>query len=287
MSSMDSSSSENKYVIDIEQAAETVRLIEQDRIFTLAQGGLFPERPNLSNVQHLLDIACGPGAWALRVAFAYPDIEVIGVDINQTMIDYAIAQANVQKLQNIAFEVMNVRQPLAFQDASFDLVNARLLVAFMDKAAWPVLLAECHRILRPGGIIRLTELETTITNSLAMQRLQTYLCQALAQQGRTFSADGCSFGITYMLRKLLTDAGFTEVQGRAFHLDGSFGTDLHPIGVKDAEMAYALVKPYLIKTGIAEESEYDHIYTQMMNDILQEDFLGLTYGLTAWAVKPA
>ncbi len=87
-------SSENAYVIDIEQAAETARLIEQDKLFTSATGGLFPEQPDLSQTETLLDIGCGPGGWTLDVAYAYPDINVVGIDINPTMIDYGFAQAN-------------------------------------------------------------------------------------------------------------------------------------------------------------------------------------------------
>src|SRR5262245_57120436 len=116
-----SDSSPNKYVIDIEAAAETGRLMEQDRIFTHSMGGLFPEQSDeLPLVRQILDIACGSGGWALDVAFAYPDKEVVGVDINQTMVKYAFAQARVRQLENVTFEVMNVRQPLEFQDASFD-----------------------------------------------------------------------------------------------------------------------------------------------------------------------
>src|SRR5579875_18431 len=59
----------NTYVIDSEEAAELARLMQQDRILTEALGGLFPEGRLLPEDGCLLDLACGPGGWALEVAF--------------------------------------------------------------------------------------------------------------------------------------------------------------------------------------------------------------------------
>src|SRR5712691_5576152 len=68
----DQPQSESTYFIDAESAAEMARLMIQDRLLTKGMGGLFPERADLSNLHRILDIGCGPGAWALDVADAYP-----------------------------------------------------------------------------------------------------------------------------------------------------------------------------------------------------------------------
>jgi ubiquinone/menaquinone biosynthesis C-methylase UbiE len=149
------SQDENTYVIDAENAGEMARLLNQERLLTAAMGGLFPERSDLDNIYDILDIACGPGGWVHQVAHAYPDKEVTGIDISTGMISYASAHAQVRKLRNAHFQVMNALKPLEFPNESFDLVNARFIVAFMPPAAWPKLIQECLRILRPGGIIRL------------------------------------------------------------------------------------------------------------------------------------
>src|SRR2546421_6673892 len=60
------------YVIDAESPAETARLMKQDRLLTECMGGVFPEGVDLSPSTSILDLACGPGGWALDVAFAYP-----------------------------------------------------------------------------------------------------------------------------------------------------------------------------------------------------------------------
>ena len=285
MASPDPSSS-HEYVIDIEEAAETGRLMEQARLYTKAMGGVFPEPLDLTPVKQILDIACGPGGWAIEVAFEHPDKEIVGIDINETMIRYAFAQARVRKLQHVTFEVMDATKPLKFHDASFDLINARLLVGFMDRASWPRLLVECKRLLRPGGIVRLTEFETVISSSAALQRLQGCLYQVLSQQGRTFSVDGSSMGVTHMLGRLMQQAGFENIEHRAFSIDGSFNSELHYTGIKDAEVLYSLLKPYLIQSGVIAESEYERQYQQMLADFLNEEYAAISYGLTAWATKP-
>ena len=177
--SSDADTTSNRYIIDIESGAETARLIEQDLLFTRATGGLFPEQPDLSRVKRILDIGCGPGAWVNNLAFAYPDIEVVGIDSNPTMISYARAMAAVQHLENAVFILMDVRKPLAFDEQSFDLVNGRFLASFLDQTCWSRLIAECKRVLTPGGILRLVECEFSISSSLALQRLNGALYLAL------------------------------------------------------------------------------------------------------------
>ncbi len=287
MQSSDSRDTRNSYVIDIENVAETARLLDQDYLITKAMGGLFPEEPDLENVGRILDIACGPGGWACEVAFRYPDIEVVGVDINQNVIKYAQAMAKVQQLKNVSFEVMDVKQPIKFPDEAFDMVNGRLLFGFLSKEDWPKLLTECKRILCPGGILRLTESEVVISNSSALQSLYGYFYQALSMQGRTFSIDGRSLGLAHMLVKLLRDAGFEQVNRRSCCLDASAGMELHYSSCKDTEIAFTLLKPYILRSGLVQENEYDELYHQMLIDLRSDDFLCLGFGLTAWGKKPA
>ncbi len=284
----ESSPSDNTYIIDIESGAETARLIEQDKLFTQTMGGLFPEQADSlpDTISSLLDIACGPGGWATNVAYKYPHIEVMGIDINVTMIHYAGAIAQARSIKNVRFEVMDAKKALEFDTASFDFVNARLTFGFMDKTSWVPYLTECLRILKPGGILRLTELEFVTTNSPALQRLTGYLYQILSQQGRTFSIDGSSFGMIHMLDKLLRNAGFQNVKIRPFLLDASIGSDLYFSTRNDYEVAYALLRPYLIKSGIVDEATFDEAYNTTLLDMIHDDFASVTTGFTTWGMKP-
>ncbi len=180
------SNSDNVYFNDPENVAEMARLLGQDRLITKGMGGLFSERFDLSGIHRILDLACGPGGWALEVAFTYPKIEVVGVDVSRAMIDYANAQVRVQGLNNASFQVMDIQKPLDFPDGSFDLVNARF-INFLPAAAWPRLMQELRRITRPGGVIRLTESEWWyFTNSPALENLNAMIIRALKLQGESF-----------------------------------------------------------------------------------------------------
>src|SRR5258708_30548313 len=138
---------------------EKVRLIEQDRHFNQAMGGLLAEQAeaDLSTVHRVLDVACGPGGWALDLAQQYPDIHVVGVDIDERMIDDANTMARASALDNAVFRVMDATKPLAFPDGSFDLVNARFLVGFLTQKQWPAVIEDLLRVWPSGGTVRLIE----------------------------------------------------------------------------------------------------------------------------------
>src|SRR5690349_18746328 len=109
------------YLIDTESSAEKARLMQQGRLLTKTMGGLLPEQRDLTRFRRVLDVACGPGEWALDLAFAYPEIEVIGIDISQQMIEVAREQARIQGIENIQFHEMDATKPLDFPDNYFDL----------------------------------------------------------------------------------------------------------------------------------------------------------------------
>jgi ubiquinone/menaquinone biosynthesis C-methylase UbiE len=274
------------YFIDPESATEMARLNHQDQLVTTSMGGLFPDGPDLSSLKNILDIACGPGGWALEVARTYPTVEVVGVDISQRMIALATTSAQVQGLSNALFQVMDVTRPLDFPDASFDLVNARLLTAFMPRVSWQPFVNECTRILRPGGVLRLTESDTVgTTNSPALERLHWLLAQAVKISGLGFSPDGRTCGITPMLGHFLLQAGCHNLQQRSFVLDYSVGTPSHNGIYQNAVIAYQLALPFLLKTAVTTSEEFDQLYHLMEMEMLADDFRALWYFLSAWAEK--
>ena len=57
---------ENTYFIDPESGGEMARLLDQDWLVTKGMGGLFSDltTSEVSRIQRILDIACGPGGWA-------------------------------------------------------------------------------------------------------------------------------------------------------------------------------------------------------------------------------
>ncbi len=281
-------SKDSSYLSDPESGAEMARLIDQDRLVTEGMGGLLAEIPTetIANLHSILDVACGPGGWAQEVAFTYPDKEVVGVDISQSMIEYARSQAQVQELHNASFRVMNVSQQLDFPDASFDLVNARFL-NFLPASVWPKLVQEYYRITRPGGILRLTESEWWyFTNSPAVEKINSMIIQAIKAQG-SYSHSGRFTGILPMLGRLLFDGGYVDVRHNAHVIDFSYGTHAYEGFRRDAAAAFKLFQPFILKTGAARTpEEFEQVYNQMLVEMLQEDFRGLMLPLTVWGRKP-
>jgi SAM-dependent methyltransferase len=281
----DSSKSSNVYFNDPESGAEMARLLDQDRLITKGMGGLFPERGNdFSGINRVLDAACGPGGWAMEMAFKYPEIEVVGFDVSQAMIDYARAQARVQGLSNTSFHVMNLLKPLDFSDYSFDLVNIRF-INFLPAAAWPPLTQELGRITRRGGFIRLTESEWWyFSTSPALENLNALIIHALKIQG-SFSQTGRFTGILPMLGQLLNEAGCVNIKLVSHAIDFSAGSEAYEGFRRDAAVVFKLFQPFIIRMGVATQEELDRLYDQMLIEMLQEDFRGLMLPLTAWGEK--
>jgi SAM-dependent methyltransferase len=134
-SASEASGSDNKYFIS-DSYAELARLVEQERVIARASGGLLPEHADpatfLAPFQRILDVACGPGGWALEMARAYPHLQVMGFDIDANMIEYANTQARVGKRENASFRVMDATKPFDYPDHFFDLVNSRYVAAFLS-----------------------------------------------------------------------------------------------------------------------------------------------------------
>ncbi len=277
---------ENLYQLDPEHESELIRLIRQSRFMTDAQGGLLPER-KLLPASRVIDLACGPGDWALDLASEGRDqgVEVIGIDISRLMIEYAQAQASAAQIDNIRFLVGDILKPLPFPDGHFDIINARFL-SFMPASAWHPLLQECYRVLKPGGVIRLTESEATLSNSPAFDKLTLMVVQALNKGGRGFAHHGHFIGITAMVRSFLESNGFTDVQERAILLNYSHGQPAHEFQYQNYVIGSSMILPFLLKYEITTAEEFEQTYQQMREEMLEHSFCAVCFMTTTWGEKP-
>ncbi|HEY4386258.1 MAG TPA: methyltransferase domain-containing protein [Ktedonobacteraceae bacterium] len=277
----------SSYFVDPETGAEMSRLMIQDRLVTQAMGGPLPERHDVEQMHTILDVACGPGGWVIEIARLYPHVQVVGVDISQRAMNYASLHAQERKLSNVKFRYMDVRQPLDFPDHTFDLVNARFLVAFLPRASWPNLLAECVRILRPGGILRLTECEVNFTTSTALNTMLGYFTQAMKRADLGFSLDGSQHNITPMLARLLRNAGCRDIARVAHVIDISAGEEAHGGFYENMVSGLLLARPFLVQMGVATQEEVDRICQQTLpQEMMDPDFNALWFLLTVWGSTP-
>jgi ubiquinone/menaquinone biosynthesis C-methylase UbiE len=274
------------YVISPEDGAEMARLIEQDQTLTEAMGSLLPLEIDLLDVRHLLDVACGPGGWAREVARQFPDVEIMGIDISERMINYANAYVQVEHLDNIDFQVGDVTRPFEMSEESFNLVNARGMLGFLHRQMWPQVVNELARVTRSGGYIVLTETDDFgHSNSLAFERYQSFILQAVAKAGLSQHPLGSHWGATAMLRAHLLAAGCQQIRVVSHLLDYSAGTRANESIYKNFSISHKLIQPFLLKMGVATQEELDTLYDQCFTDMLSDSFSALWCFVTAWGCK--
>ena len=275
----------SQYPIDAENMAEMARLTKQAHLIT-NHLGLLPSQINLACMQSVLDIACGPGAWALSLAEQYPHLSVAGIDLSHRMTNYARYQAQERQIHQAHFQVMDARSPLAFPDESFDLIHARLITTFLSTDLWPSLVRECVRLLRPGGIFCTTEDENIgINTSPSLTRYSTLCADALRKAGMCFTSEGDSFGITAVQARLLAQAGLEHIEQQAAIINYSAGTPAHPLFTHDWQIALRLVQPFLVQIGVATQDALDILYARVCEEMSADQFCAVIYFQTVWGQK--
>lgn len=96
----------------------------------------------------LLELGCGPGFYARRLAARHGRLRVTGIDRSGRQLHRARSLAALNRLRNCAFAEGDARD-LAYPDGSVDsLVVSRLFLVLPEREQ---VLAEMHRVLRPGG----------------------------------------------------------------------------------------------------------------------------------------
>jgi 2-polyprenyl-3-methyl-5-hydroxy-6-metoxy-1,4-benzoquinol methylase len=129
--------------------------IGQNSWHTAEEQAQFLRWLELSGDKKLLDVACGAGGPALRIAAA-TGCSVVGVDIHEQAIAAASSLAAERGLSERAeFRVVNASAQLPFPDASFDAITC--IDAINHLPDRPRVIAEWVRLLRTGGRLLFTD----------------------------------------------------------------------------------------------------------------------------------
>jgi SAM-dependent methyltransferase len=98
----------------------------------------------------VLDAGCAAGAWSLELAARHPDWEVIGVDIDEQLVERARAAAARLGLANVRFEQADflAYSPPRPVDAVLSVCSAHYLI---EQGRGEQLFARMASWLRPGG----------------------------------------------------------------------------------------------------------------------------------------
>ena len=88
-----------------------------------------------------LDLGTGTGGAALAIARRFPEVQVVGADLAERMIEQARHNLTDDVRGRVRFEVADASK-LPYEDGSFDLVGLSNMIPFFDELA---------RVLAPGG----------------------------------------------------------------------------------------------------------------------------------------
>ncbi|WP_149184821.1 class I SAM-dependent methyltransferase [Streptomyces sp. TRM49041] len=117
---------------------------------------LVADRLALRPDQHLLDVGCGNGVPALRIAGASQGVRVTGITVSHQQLAKAAKEAAGSDARDRVSFLFADAMDLPFEDGSFDGAWAiESLLHMPDQAA---ALAEMHRVVRPGGRLVIADL---------------------------------------------------------------------------------------------------------------------------------
>jgi ubiquinone/menaquinone biosynthesis C-methylase UbiE len=97
-----------------------------------------------------LEVAVGTGLAFLHVVRANPDGRNVGIDTSRGMLSKA--ERRLQKAGLANYE-LSIGDALVIQEAdnAFEVLLNSYMLDLMDEHAWITVLAEFHRVLKPGG----------------------------------------------------------------------------------------------------------------------------------------
>ena len=137
--------------------------IGQNSWLTAAEQDRFISWLELSPGKTLLDVACGAGGPALRIAAA-TGCSVAGVDVHDHAISTARSLAAQRGLsQRAEFRVVNAAERLPFPDASFDAITCIDAINHLPDRRR--IIEDWTRLLKPGGRLLFTD-PITVTGPL-------------------------------------------------------------------------------------------------------------------------
>lgn len=114
---------------------------------------LFPDGV-LSKSMSILEVGCGPGFYARRLARRYPALRVLGVDRSSRLLAWARSRASSDELANCRFQQGDVECVSAFVEAVDAVISSRLLLIVDNRIT---VMSEIFQVLKPGGRLFLVE----------------------------------------------------------------------------------------------------------------------------------
>ncbi len=196
----------------------------------------------------VVDVGCGGGDVTFDLAERVgPDGRVVGIDLDETKLELARAEARDRGIANIDFRNANVTERWPVGDV--DLIYARFILTHLTDPS--ALVARAKEALRPRGHILAEDIDFAGHFSdpacPAFERYQELYLAAARKRG----ADPF---IGRRLARLFDEAGFTDV---GLGLVQPFGRDGDAKRI--ASLTFAAIAPSVISAGLATQAEVDGV----------------------------
>jgi sarcosine/dimethylglycine N-methyltransferase len=143
---------------------------DQDHFGGVEANDILAAKAGIQRQHHVLDVCSGLGGPARYLAHRI-GCRVTGLDLTRSRYDGALRLTQLAKLDHLVEFQLGDALRMPFTDASFDVV--------IGQEAWchvpdkPRLIAECARVLRPGGAIAFTDiLRREPLQAAELQRMQ-------------------------------------------------------------------------------------------------------------------
>ncbi|KAG2226259.1 hypothetical protein INT45_005931 [Circinella minor] len=124
------------------------------------------------NHAKVVDIGSLNGAWLMDMAVQYPKCQFIAIETSSSSTSSVIPQ--VLSLHNVRFENVNWDssssvQHIPLPDASVDIFHMRVQSLNFEQRSWLNLLSEAYRILKPGGVVQITDFHYAMTGTVLIE----------------------------------------------------------------------------------------------------------------------
>jgi len=270
-----------------EEPMEIVRQMKQHWMLARCLGGPLPTSIDLSEVKRVLDLGCGAGDWVLEMAHRHRDIEFTGIDQKCSLIEYARARAESQKLENadfVSYDIFSLSES-SFPSESFDLLYLSFLTGSVPFAAFPMLVRYIQRLCRRGGKIVWTEANMPFTTSSTCIRFTRIVARAMRKAELAPCPNPLTVGITAQMANWLQEAGYRSVQEVSPAIDVSAGAEAHFTFVEQIKAFSYIIEPFLLKMGGTTPEELEALRNQMAAEMRLKAFSGKVFLKSVWAER--
>jgi ubiquinone/menaquinone biosynthesis C-methylase UbiE len=158
----------------------------------------------------LLDVGTGPARLLIALHRLAPDLQLIGIDVSQAMVDRANENLKAAGLAGVVEMRRAEARRLPFEDNAFDaVVTTGSMHHWKDPQAC---LAEAYRVLKPGGVALLYDLVANTPNDVRARmagqfgRLRVFLFWLHSFEEPFYSHEA--------MRELAGAASFAEIDAK-------------------------------------------------------------------------